>query len=146
MKLDDSELTRLSLAQRATLRHVEDVVCREEAAVHSRLTDLLQRAGCAPDAYSEAMESVLEHARVVVHFHPDRFGPKSSSVAEALFSEGVYRNQFETGLSSGGLSAFRGGARDAWEMTLFGGAYHRHVVPASERPKYVRSPGTGSVS
>jgi hypothetical protein len=82
------------------------------------------------------MECIREHARVVVHFHPDRLGPKSSTVAEALLSEGVYRNQFETGLSSGGLSAFRGGARDAWELTLFGGAYHMGAVPASERPKY----------
>jgi hypothetical protein len=134
--LDDSELARLSLAQRAALRHVEDVVGREEAAVHPRLTDLLQRGGCAADGYGEAMEYVREHARVVVHFHPDRLGRKSSTVAEALLSEGVYRNQFETGLSSGGLSAFRGGARDAWEMTLFGGAYHMGAVPASERPKY----------
>jgi hypothetical protein len=136
VKLDDSERARLSLAQRTALRHVEDVVCREEAVVHLRLTDLLQRAGGAADSYREAMECVREHARVVVHFHPDRLGSKSSTVAEALLSEGVYRNQFETGLSSGGLSAFRGGARDAWEMTLFGGAYHMGTVLPSERPKY----------
>jgi hypothetical protein len=76
------------------------------------------------------------HGRVVVHFHPDRLGPKSTTVAEALLEEGVYRNQFETGLSSGGLSAFRGGARDTWENALFGGAYHTEGVSISERPKY----------
>jgi hypothetical protein len=87
--LDDSELARLSLAQRAALRHVQDVVGREGAAVHPRLTDLLQRGGCAADGYSEATEYVWDHARVVVHFHSDRLGPKSSTVAEALLSEGL---------------------------------------------------------
>jgi hypothetical protein len=82
------------------------------------------------------MECVRAHARVVVHFHPDRLGPKSTTVADALLDEGMYRNQFETGLSSGGLSAFRGGARDTWENTLFGSAYHSDGVTASERPKY----------
>ena len=82
------------------------------------------------------MECVRVHARVVVHFHPDRFGSKPIAVAEALLGEGVYRNQFETGLSTGSLSAFRGGARDSWENELFGGAYHEADVTYSERPKY----------
>jgi hypothetical protein len=76
------------------------------------------------------------YGRVAVHFHPDRLGPGSTTVAESLRDEGVYRNQFETGRSSGGLSAFPGGARDTWENTLFGGAYHPDGVAASERPKY----------
>ena len=101
-----------------------------------RVADLLYRAGCPADAYDEAMECVRLHSRVVVHFHPDRFGVKPMTVAEALLKEGVYRNQFETGLSSGSLSAFAGGARDIWEATLFGAAYHTAGVTDSERPKY----------
>jgi hypothetical protein len=87
------------------------------------------------------------HARVVLHFHPDRFGSKSlMTVAEALLEDGVYRNQFETGLSSGSVSAFPGGERDAWERGLFGGAYHAEGVTNVERPKYgalelIRFPG-----
>jgi hypothetical protein len=57
-------------------------------------------------------------------------------VAEALLEEGVYRNQYETGLSSGSLSAYAGGARDTWERSVFGGSYHAAGVPYSERPKY----------
>jgi len=76
------------------------------------------------------------HARIVLHFHPDRFGLKSTTVAEALLDGGVYRNQFETGLSSGSVSAFPGGERDAWENSLFGGAYHADGVTNPERPKY----------
>jgi hypothetical protein len=69
-------------------------------------------------------------------FHPDRFDFKGTTVAEALLKEGVYRNQFETGLSSGSMSAFPGGERDRWENTLFAGAYHVQGVTGSERPKY----------
>ena len=72
----------------------------------------------------------------MLHFHPYRFGLKSTTVAEDLLKDGLYRNQFETGLSSGSVSAFPGGERDTWERTLFGGAYHAEGVMASERPKY----------
>ena len=78
----------------------------------------------------------LKLARVVIHFHPDRLGTKPMPVAEALLKEGVYRNQFETGLSTEGLSPFPGGARDSWERSLFGGAYHGEGVTDSQRPKY----------
>ena len=66
----------------------------------------------------------------------DTLGTKPKTVAEALLEEGVYRNQFETGLSTGGLSAFPGSPRDSWERSLFGGAYHARGVTDSERPKY----------
>jgi hypothetical protein len=72
----------------------------------------------------------------VLHFHPDRLKASGESVAESLLREGVYRNQFETGLSNGGLTAFRGGERDNWEKRLFGGAYQKVNVEAAERPKY----------
>jgi hypothetical protein len=50
--------------------------------------------------------------------------------------EGFYRNQFETGVSSGSLSAFKGGDRDLWEERLFGGAYHVPEIRVADRPKY----------
>jgi hypothetical protein len=132
----DHVLLRLSMCQRAALRHVEAIACRAEAADRGRIGDMLTRAGCDCDDYARALECVRSHARIVLHFHPDRFGLKSTTVAEALLEDGVYRNQFETGLSSGSVSAFSGGERDAWENTLFGGAYHVDGVTDSERPKY----------
>jgi hypothetical protein len=57
-------------------------------------------------------------------------------VAEALLNEGCYRNQFETGLSSGSLTAFPGGERDQWEERLFGYAYHTPGTSVADRPKY----------
>lgn len=58
------------------------------------------------------------------------------TVVQALLEGGQYRSQFETGLSSGGLTAFPGGARDSWEQVLFGGAYHSPATSPGERPKY----------
>jgi hypothetical protein len=81
----------------------------------------------------------LERARVTLNFHPDRLIADGRSVAEALRDEGLDRGQFETGISSGGLTAFPGGDRDEWERRLFHGAYHAAATisePAAARPKY----------
>jgi Protein of unknown function (DUF3626) len=134
--LNQSQLARLSPAQRAALRHVDDHVSRREVGALARVNALLQRAGCAADMFSEALECVRTYARFVLHFHPDRLGITSTTVAQSLLKEGVYRNQFETGLSTGLLAPFRGSLRDSWENRLFGGAYHTAGVTDAERPKY----------
>src|SRR5262245_34359437 len=134
--MHDYILSCLSASQRVALSHVEAAARRAEAADRARIADLLAPAGCDLDDYARALESVRGHARIVLHFHPDRFGLKSTTVAQALLEDGAYRSQFETGLSSGSISAFPGGERDAWENTLFGGAYHADGVTNPERPKY----------
>ncbi len=71
--------------------------------------------------------------RTSVHFHPDRvFAGEPLLVVMAR--DGVYRGQFETKTSNGGLTAHAGGARWSWESRIFGGAYDE-AAPA-ERPKY----------
>jgi hypothetical protein len=127
---------RLATPNRAALTHVLALVHHHEAASRSYIAEALQRTGSQIAAYNAAMECVQAHARVVIHFHPDRVGTTSIPVVSALLKEGVYRNQFETGLSTGSLSAFPGGARDSWERSLFGGAYHQSGVSDSDRPKY----------
>ncbi|GLY95101.1 DUF3626 domain-containing protein [Actinoplanes sp. NBRC 103695] len=62
-------------------------------------------------------------ASITVSFHPDRLLADGLTVAEHLVAEGVYRSQFETRISNGGLTAFPGGDRDVWERRMFGGAY-----------------------
>jgi len=126
----------LSTAQSAALGHVEATARDSEPTALLSIAGIFERAGCGLESYSEAIELIRQHARIVRHFHPDRFGVKAICVAESLVTEGVYRNQFETGLSSGSPTAFRGGDRDMWERTLFGGAYHTEGVLPSERPKY----------
>lgn len=65
---------------------------------------------------------VLDRARITVSFHPDRLVGEST-VAELLARDMVYRSQFETGISNGGLTAYPGGDRERWEQRMFGGAY-----------------------
>jgi hypothetical protein len=136
MDPQDAAVGRLTSAQRAAWRHVIDVVRNRQADARTRAKRILRNAGCTPLMLDTAMDCVRRHARVVLHFHPDRIGVKPMTVAEALLEDGQYRSQFETGLSSGGLTAYPGGPRDEWERALFGGAYHRHESTIGERPKY----------
>ena len=78
----------------------------------------------------------LARARVHVHFHPERLTRAGDSVIEGLRRDGVYRTQFETGISTGSPTAFAGGDRDAWERTFFAGAYHTPEVSPADRPRY----------
>lgn len=73
---------------------------------------------------------------MTLNFHPDCLLADGRCVAQALHDEGVYRSQFETRISNGGLTAYPGGERDVWEQALFGGAYQAPGVSAAERPKY----------
>jgi hypothetical protein len=72
--------------------------------------------------------------RVTLQFHPDRTTRDGVPILVALARDGVYRSQFETGTSNGGLTAYPGGARWRWERRIFGGAYDD--APAVLRPKY----------
>lgn len=71
--------------------------------------------------------------RVTLNFHPDRL-LRGRPVLEALAADGVYRSQFVTGTSNGGLTAYPGGDRWRWESRIFNGAYD--AAPAHERPVY----------
>jgi uncharacterized protein DUF3626 len=71
--------------------------------------------------------------RVTLHFHPDRLAD-GVPILRRMAGDGVYRSQFETGTSNGGLTAYRGGDRWRWESRMFGGAYDEG--PAAARPKY----------
>lgn len=51
-----------------------------------------------------------------------------------MAEDGVYRSQFETGTSNGGLTAYPGGDRWQWESRIFGQAYD--TASPSERPRY----------
>ncbi|SRR6266487_3630328 len=60
--------------------------------------------------------------RVTLHFHPDRL-VSGTPILECMARDGVYRSQFETGTSNGGLTAHPGGDRWRWESQIFAGAY-----------------------
>lgn len=71
--------------------------------------------------------------RITLHFHPER-DFHGVSVLESILRDGVYRSQFETGTSNGGLTAHPGGWRWNWENRMFGGAYD--AAAGAERPLY----------
>lgn len=70
---------------------------------------------------------------VTLNFHPD-VPHGSGLMIDALARDRLYRSQFETGLSNGGLTAHAGGDRWNWESRIFGGAYDQE--PPEMRPKY----------
>ncbi|HEY7223885.1 MAG TPA: DUF3626 domain-containing protein [Micromonosporaceae bacterium] len=75
--------------------------------------------------------------RVTLQFHPDRLTPTPAGpvpILAEMARTGVYRSQFETGTSNGGLTAHEGGDRWRWESRMFAGVYDRE--PAAARPKY----------
>jgi Protein of unknown function (DUF3626) len=71
--------------------------------------------------------------RVTLHFHPDRL-LAGTPILRLMARDGVYRSQFETGTSNGGLTAHPGGDRWRWESRFFAGAYDDS--PPAARPKY----------
>jgi len=134
------------------LRHVE--FCRRRALprragkiLHRPAWDLDDNRTVEPaTATRSAMHRAMAHValrssggpidpelRVTLNFHPDRLAA-GLPILEALARDGVYRSQFETGTSNGGLTAYEGGDRWSWESRIFGTAYDQ--APPAERPKY----------
>lgn len=129
-------LERLTSVQFSAWQYVVESVKNQRTNARDRVLRLLRDDGCPQPLFDTAMDVIRHHARVVLHFHPDRIGTSSGTVIEGLLKDGLYLNQFETGLSSGSATAYPGGPRDEWERTLFGGAYHHHEATLGERPKY----------
>lgn len=72
---------------------------------------------------------------VTINFHPDRLvADGSETLVERLAHDRVWRSQFETGTSNGGLTAHPGGDRWHWERRMFAGRYD-DAAP-HERPRY----------
>jgi len=122
--------------QRKALEHVQELADRVRSRARYDIRSVLDRAGLTESLYDDAVESVRSHARVGLHFHPERVDRTGRTVAEGLLRTGIYKSQFETGLSSGSPTAFPGGERDLWESRLFGGAYHEPDASPAGRPKY----------
>src|SRR2546423_15028425 len=83
-------------------------------------------------AYRVTGPPLPEDLDVTVHFHPDRL-VGTVPLLRHLATDGVYRSQFETGTSNGGLTAHAGGGPGRWEHPVVGGGFHPPPPPA--RPK-----------
>lgn len=127
-------LLRLSPRQQQALAYVDTRASRSSDAAQA-LRESLHAAGVSDATYAAARSNLRRTARVAIHFHPERFTSRGHSVAEGLLRDGVYRNQYEIGISNGSPTAFEGGQRDLWERAMFGGAY-ADIHLAAERPAY----------
>ncbi|MEU6845590.1 DUF3626 domain-containing protein [Streptomyces sp. NPDC046716] len=93
----------------------------------------LQQKALQHVAASCGGEPLAGDLRVTMHFHPDR--PSGDrQILGRMTEDGVYRSQFVTGTSNGGLTAHPDGDRWRWESRIFGGAYDE--APADQRPVY----------
>ncbi|WP_028560297.1 DUF3626 domain-containing protein [Paenibacillus pinihumi] len=127
---------QLSKSQHLALEHITKYARSRKDAAQSAIKDILHMSNIPWQSYETAVMKMFSHARVALHFHPDRPVGDMSSVAEALLEQGIYKSQFETLISNGSVSAYPGGARDLWEEKLFGGAYQSEDTTNSQRPKY----------
>src|SRR4051812_46415766 len=109
----------LHAPQRAALEHVSAQARSRPAAARTALAEIAAMSNLSAPALERGVAAIRRHARVALHFHPDRPDAGGRTVAEALLDCGVYKSQFETLLSNGSVSAFAGGARDQWEHRLF---------------------------
>ena len=129
-------MKNLRQSQLEALTHVRlNAEASYEAAL-DRAREILNQAGIPMLRFTNALAAIQKNAPIDVSFHPDRPAACGKSVVASLLESGVYKNQFETGVSNGGLTAYKGGNRDLWERRLFGGAYQGTGVTASDRPKY----------
>ncbi|KAJ3490200.1 hypothetical protein NLG97_g5829 [Lecanicillium saksenae] len=111
----------------------EAVALRPES--QAILSHVFRMSNLSDSEISKTKEIIKRHARIALHFHPDR--PAGGRlVAQALLEDGVYKTQFETGISNGLVAMQSGGPRDEWERHLFHGAYQMEGVTASQRPRY----------
>jgi Protein of unknown function (DUF3626) len=118
--------------EKAIAKLRSDAISLKPSAIDT-LKQILRMSNVPLSSLDLALESIRQHASVALHFHPDR-PVASRTVALGLLEDGIYRNQFETGISNGSVSAHPGGARDEWERSLFNGAYSE--VEPKHRPKY----------
>lgn len=105
--------TLLTERQARALDHVGKRARRDESQAVLRVHDALGVEWPLALTRSRA-EAVVRAALVTLNFHPDRVLADGRTVAQALAQDGVYRNQFETGVFAGGLTGYPGGDRDRW--------------------------------
>ncbi|MBB3696693.1 DUF3626 domain-containing protein [Flammeovirga yaeyamensis] len=95
---------------------------------------ILYQSGIDQKVYDEYCDKLKRFSRIGIHFHPDRYTSDQALIIEGMIASGKYKNQYETQVSSGSVTAFKGGAREEWEDHIFKGSYQN--TPFTERPKY----------
>ena len=149
---------RLTDTQRKVLAHMRSTIGARSAESHAAALARVTALGYTEADYARLIEYLRNDAPVIIAFHPDKKLTRTTAVygaahaelpdyrvpvdrasavlVDALLADTHYRNQFETGLTSGSPSAYPGGSRDTWERGLFDGLYQEGPFTPHERPKY----------
>ena len=126
----------LSDSQKAALLHIESCAENIHTLGKAELPNVLAMSNISRADFDQAEQQIKDHARIGLQFHPDRISKCGRTVVQALLEDGLYKNQFETHLSNGGLDPTPGGVRCAWEDRIFGESFLKNNAELSERPKY----------
>jgi hypothetical protein len=136
MKGEIHLIMELSRSQLLALENITKYARNYTYEAKKTINHILKMSNISDKTFENAVDKIKAHARIGLHFHPDRPDSSMKSVAEALLESGIYKSQFETGLSNGSVSAYPGGERDLWEKRIFGGAYQLEDTTNNQRPKY----------
>lgn len=127
---------KLSRSQLLALEYITKYARNHKHEAKATINHILKMSNISDNIFQNAVVNLKSHAKIGLHFHPDRPDSTMKSVAETLLEQGIYKSQFETSLSNGSVSAYPGGERDLWEKKIFGGAYHLEGTTNKQRPKY----------
>lgn len=111
----------LSRSQLFALEYISKYAENEKREAKATINHILNMSNITDEIFEEAVANLKSHARIALHFHPDRLDSNMRNIAEALLEQGRYKSQFETLLSNGSVSAYPGGERDLWEKRIFEG-------------------------
>ncbi|KAL1835029.1 hypothetical protein VTK73DRAFT_6439 [Phialemonium thermophilum] len=107
----DEVAESLNPSQRNAISHVRSQALSLRPDALSTIHHVLHMSNLLPAAsvHAQLLAAIRRHATVAIHFHPDRpvlgrrpsRGARPPTVVQALLEDGLYRNQFETGISNG---------------------------------------------
>ena len=83
------------------VQHVYETALSRRTQARQTLTDIFQMSDLAADALPKLTSSLQTHARVAIHFHPDRLVRGGETVAASLLATGCIQSQFESQISNG---------------------------------------------
>lgn len=75
--------------QRAALEHIRQHSAARREVAQETIAHLLEMSNIAQEDFPQALSSIQSHARVALHFHPDRLSQNLTSVADLLLTDGL---------------------------------------------------------
>jgi hypothetical protein len=115
------------------LKQTEEIIKLNSTKEFENLLSILRFSNIAEKEHEIFNNLILEKACVNLHFHPDRILNNNCTIVDSLIESGEYKNQYQTKISSGSLTAVIGEERDVWENKLFNNIYGSNM---NDRPKY----------